>query len=46
MWINLCFLVSGAVACTRNPTTMKAELQNGVGSIPVGGNSPSIEWIV
>ena len=35
------------VACTCNPATLEAEFQNGVGSIPVGGNSPSIGgWIV
>ena len=37
----------GVVACTCNPATMEAEFRNGVGSIPVGGNSPSIDvWIV
>ena len=35
------------VACTCNPATLEAEFRNGVGSIPVGGNSPSIGgWIV
>ena len=34
-------------ACIYNPTTLEAEFWNGVGSIPVGGNSPSIGgWIV
>ena len=37
----------GVVACTYNPATLKAEFQNGVGSIPVGGNNPSKDgWIV
>ena len=37
----------GAVACTCNPATLETELWKGVGSIPVGGNSPSIGgWIV
>ena len=32
---------------TFNPATLEAEFRNVVGSIPVGGNSPSIgEWIV
>ena len=36
----------GVVACTCNPATLEAEFRNGVGSIPVGGNSPSIGgWI-
>ena len=35
------------VACTCNPATQEAEFRNGVGSIPVGGNSSSIGgWIV
>ena len=35
------------VACTCNPATFEAEFGNGVGSIPVLGNSPSIGgWIV
>ena len=35
------------VTCTCNPATLKAEFPNGVGSMPVGGNSPSIGgWIV
>ena len=35
------------VACTCNPTALEAGFQNGVGSILVGGNSPSIcGWIV
>ena len=39
--------MSGVVACTCNPATLEAEFRNGVGSIPVGGNSPSIGgWIV
>ena len=37
----------GVVACTCNPATLEAEFRNRVGSIPVGGNSPSIGgWIV
>ena len=28
------------VACTCNPATLEAEFRNGVGSIPVAGNSP------
>ena len=43
----LLFYRSGVVACTCNPATVEAEFRNGVGSIPVGGNSPSIGgWIV
>ena len=35
------------VACTCNPATLEAEFRNGVGSIPVVGNSPLIGgWIV
>ena len=37
----------GVVAYTCTPATLEAEFRNRVGSIPVGGNSPSIgEWIV
>ena len=37
----------GVVACTCNPATLEAEFRNGVGSVPVGRNSPSIGgWIV
>ena len=37
----------GVVACTYNPAALEAEFRNGVGSIPVEGNSPSIGgWIV
>ena len=37
----------GVVACTCNSATLEAEFWNGVGSIPVGGNSPSVGgWIV
>ena len=40
-------IYSSVVACTCNPTTLEAEFRNRVGSIPVGGNSPSIGgWIV
>ena len=31
----------GVVACTYNPATTEAEFRNNVGSVPVGGNSPS-----
>ena len=51
-----CFLIShfifsphksGVVACTYNPVTLEAEFLNDVGSVPVGGNSPSIGgWIL
>ena len=34
----------GVVACTCNPATLEAEFWNGMSSIPVGGNSPSIGW--
>ena len=38
----------GVVACTCNSATLEAKYRNVVGSIPVGGNSPSIggwtEW--
>ena len=35
------------VVCTSNPATLKVESRNGVDSIPVGGNGPSIGgWIV
>ena len=37
----------GAVACTCNPATLEAEFRNGVGSVQVEGNRPSISgWIV
>ena len=40
-------LVNQRCACTCNPATLEAEFRNGVGSIPVGGNSPSKGgWIV
>ena len=29
---------------TCNTATLEAEFGNGVGSIPVGGNNPSISW--
>ena len=33
--------------CTCNPATLETKFRNGVGSIPVGGNSPSIGgWVV
>ena len=45
--LNGCSGMSGVVACTCNPATLEAEFRNGVGSLPVGGNSPSIGgWIV
>ena len=35
------------VACTCNPVTLETEFRNGVGSTPVGGNSPSIGgWVL
>ena len=35
------------VACTCNPATLETEFRNGVGSVPVGDSSPSIDgWIV
>ena len=38
---------ANVVACICNPATLETAFQNGVGSIPVGGNSPSIGgWIV
>ena len=41
------FTIPGVVACTCNPATLKAQLRNGLGSLPVRGNSPSIGgWIV
>ena len=41
------FLTPGVVLCTCNPATLEAKFRNGVGSILVGGNSPSIGgWIV
>ena len=37
----------GVVACTCHPATSVAKFRNGVGSIPVKGNSPSIYgWIL
>ena len=30
------------VACTSNPATLVAEVLNGMSSVPLGGNSPSI----
>ena len=36
------FQLIKVVACTSNPATLMAEFQNGMSSIPVGGNSPSI----
>ena len=35
-------LKTGVAPCTCNPVTLEVELPNGVGSIPVWGNSPSI----
>ena len=58
-WFPFCFpsvenpnkfsknLRSHVVACTCNSATLEAEFRNAVGSISVGGNSPSIGgWIV
>ena len=45
----LCYMniVPGVVACICNPATLEAEFRNGVDSIPVGGNCPSIGgWMV
>ena len=39
---NKCLKESSVVACTCNPASEEAEFRNGVGSIPVGGNSPLI----
>ena len=40
-------VVPPVVASTCNSGTLEAEFQNGVGSIPVGGNSSLIGgWIV
>ena len=37
----------GVMACTCIPTTLETEFRNGVGSIPFGSSSPSIDgWIV
>ena len=37
----------GMVACTCNPTTLETKFRNGMGSLPVGDNRPSIGgWIV
>ena len=36
----------GVVAYTGNPATLEAEFLNGVSSIPVGGNSPSISGVI
>ena len=30
------------MACICNPATLEADFQNGVGSVPFGGNSPPI----
>ena len=44
---SLIILIPGVVACAYNLATLEAEFRNGVGSIPVGGNDPSIgRWIV
>ena len=45
--ISWCYFMPGVVACTCNPATLEVEFRNGVGSIPVGGNSSLIGgWIV
>ena len=47
--LNTLFLdfVPSVVTCACNPATLKAEFWNSVGSIQIGGNSPSIGgWIV
>ena len=44
---NRGLLPADEVACVCNPATLEAKFWNDVGSIPVGGTSPSIgEWIV
>ena len=46
-FLNSKNLIPGVVACTCNPAALEAEFRNSVGSVPVGGNSPSIGgWIV
>ena len=41
------YFQSDVVACTCNSATEEAEFWNGVGSIPLGGNSPLIGgWIM
>ena len=38
---------AGVVVCTCNTATLEAKFWNDVGSMPVGGNSPSIGgWTV
>ena len=32
----------GVLACKYNPAILQADFWEGVGSIPVGGNSPSV----
>ena len=39
-------LLSGAVGSTCNPATLVTESWNGWDSESVGGNSPSIRWVV
>ena len=40
-------VMPGVVTCTYNPVTLEHEFRNGVGSIPIGGNGPSIRgWIM
>ena len=49
MWSLVCTFLKkpGVMTCYCNPATLETEFRNGVGSIPVGGNSPSIGgWIV
>ena len=37
----------GVMACTSNKAFLEGEFRNGVGSVPIGGNSSSIGgWIV
>ena len=38
--------IPGVVVCTCNPATLEVDFRNGVGSIPVGGNSLTGGWIV
>ena len=40
-------IMPGVLVCTCNLATLENEFRNGVDSIPVGGNSPSMGgWIV
>ena len=43
-YVKSLVIMAGVVACTCNQATSEAKFRNGVGSILVGGNSPSIGW--